>query len=102
MLEVIEIGCPALHETHADQGLALPTGQMLPGRDFSGQVFLRHVAAETPWTPLDAGGFESQTTAMALATRGLADVRVLRPSAGTRLEVPAHDRELLFGFILEG
>ena len=101
-LEVVEIGCPALHETHADHDMALPTGQVLPGRDFSGQVFLRHVAAEAPWTSLDDGGFESQATAMALATQGLADARVLRPAGGTRLDVPAHDRELLFGFILEG
>lgn len=101
-LEVVEIGCPALHETHADHEMALPTGQVLPGRDFSGQVFLRHVAAQAPWTPLDDGGFESQTTAMALSTRGRADVRVLRPAGGTRLDVRAHDRELLFGFILEG
>ncbi len=101
-LEVIEIGCPALHETHADHDMALPTGPVLPCRDFSGQVFLRHIAAEAPWTPLEDGGFESQATAMALATGGLADVRVLRPAGGTRLDIPAHDRELLFGFILEG
>ena len=50
-LEVVEIGCPALHETLADHDMALPTGRTLPRRDFDGQVFLRHVAAETPWTP---------------------------------------------------
>lgn len=91
-LEVIEIGCPALLETHADHGMALPTGQ----------VFLRHVAAEAPWRSLDDASFEGQTTAMALETQGLADVRVMRPAGGMRLDVSVHDRELLFGFIQEG
>ncbi|HZZ70438.1 MAG TPA: hypothetical protein VFE18_19890, partial [Phenylobacterium sp.] len=57
-LEVVEIGCPALHETLADHAMALPTGRDLPDRDFSGQTFLRHVAAETPWRSLAGTGFE--------------------------------------------
>jgi len=100
-LEVIELGCPALHETLADHEMALPTGRHLPDRDFSGQVFLRHVAAETPWLVYGAG-FERRDTGMIAATRGLADVGVLRPAAATRLDAPAHHGDLLFGFVLEG
>src|SRR5690242_15607282 len=44
-LEVIEIGCPAVHETFADHAMALPTPHLLPERDFGGQRFVRHIAA---------------------------------------------------------
>ncbi len=101
-LEVVEIGSPALHETSADHDIELPTGREAPDRDFEGQVFLRHVAAETPWTPLGDAGFEARETGMARATGRLADVRTLRPAGATRLIMPAHDGELLFGFLLEG
>ncbi len=109
--EVVEIGCPALHETLADHDMALPTGRRLPGRDFEGQRFLRHVAEGAPWTLDAATGFEVQTTGMRAATRGLADVRVLRragagegaaANAGDGGAWPAHDHELLFGFVLDG
>jgi len=100
-LEVVELGCPALHETLADHEMALPTGRHLSERDFSGQVFLRHIAAETPWVAQGAG-FERRDTGMTQATRGLADVAVLRPAAATRLNAPAHHGDLLFGFVLEG
>jgi quercetin dioxygenase-like cupin family protein len=99
-LEVVEVGCPALHETLADHDLALPTGRVDPGRDFGGQVFLRHVADASAWTPLD-GGLEAQATGMAQATRRLAAVRVLRAGAGRGLAAVAAG-ELQFGFVLEG
>ncbi len=101
-LEVVEIGCPALHETLADHDMVLPTGRLAPERDFGGQVFLRHIAGRSPWVPHGDGGFERRDTGMAEATRGLADAYVLRPAASRRLETPAHDGDLLFGFILDG
>lgn len=101
-LEVVEIGCPALHETLADHELALPTGKTLPDRDFGGQVFLRHVATSAPWTRMGDTGFEQQQTDMARATRGLADVRVIRPASATALTFAPHAGELMFGFVLDG
>ncbi len=98
--EVVEIGCPALHETLADHGMVLPTGRLLPERDFGGQVFLHHVAAGAPWVP--HGGFERRDTGMAEATGGIADAYVLRPAGSDHLASAAHDGELLFGFLLEG
>ncbi|WP_309602891.1 hypothetical protein [Sphingomonas sp.] len=95
-LEVVEIGAPALHETFADHELVLPTGLYEPLRDFGGQQFLRHIAAETPWTAL--GGGEAQQTAMRAATGGLADVRILRGN----VDLPGHGGELVFGFVLSG
>jgi len=86
-LEVVEIGCPALHETLADHDLALPNSRIDRERSFGGQTFLRHVAA-------GAAG----PTAMAEATRGLASVQILSSPA----DYPPHDGDLVFGFVLEG
>jgi quercetin dioxygenase-like cupin family protein len=99
-LEVIEIGCPALHETIADHGMSLPNGSADPARDFNGQRFLRHVAADTPWT--EFLGAHAQETGMAEATGGRAQVRTLRPGGSSALTSAPHDGELMFGFVLEG
>ena len=98
-LEVIEIGAPALHETFADHQLSLPNGER-PGRMLSGQRFLHHVAAETPWTLFL--GAEAQETRMAEATAGIADVRTIRPGGANRIGFPPHEGELVFGFVLDG
>src|SRR5205085_10663891 len=95
-LEVVEITCPALHETFADHELELPTGRGDPERTFGGQRFLMHVAAHTPWTPFGSG--EAQETAIRDATAGIADVRTVRGAA----EFAGHDGELVFGFVLDG
>ncbi len=101
-LEVVEIGCPALHETLADHAMDLPTGRHLPDRDFGGQLFLRHICAHTPWLPVEGLGFEARDTGMAAATRGLTDARVLRPAGASQFEARPHAGEFLFGFLLEG
>lgn len=100
--EVVEIGCPALHETLADHAMELPTPTLAPDRDFGGQRFLHSVAAQLPWTPLGATGFEARQSAMAEATHGLADMRVIRPAGATGFAAPPHNGELFFGFVLEG
>jgi mannose-6-phosphate isomerase-like protein (cupin superfamily) len=99
-LEVIEITAPAVHETFADHELELPNGRGDPGRLFSGQRFLRHIAGETRWTGFLGG--EAQETRLQEATDGLADARLLRLTDSERLEVPPHDGELVLGFVLEG
>jgi quercetin dioxygenase-like cupin family protein len=99
-LEVIEIGCPALHETFADHDLNLPTAGVNPDRDFEGQRFLRHVAADTAWTSFLAG--EAQDTGLSGATGGVADARIVRPAGAAELDFPPHDGELVFGFVLVG
>lgn len=98
-LEVIEIGAPALHETFADHQLALPSGKE-PHRLFSGQRFLRHLAAGAQWVPM--GSAEAQETDMFEATDGLADVSVVRPGSASEIAFRRHDGELVFGFMLEG
>jgi quercetin dioxygenase-like cupin family protein len=100
--EVVEIGCPALHETLADHEMELPNRCLAPERDFAGQRFLHHIAAETPWGPHGDSGFLRRDTGMAAASGGLADAYVLRPAEARRFAWPAHGGELLFGFVLEG
>jgi quercetin dioxygenase-like cupin family protein len=108
-LEVIEIGSPAVHETRADHGLALPTGIHRPSRDFGGQRFQRHIAAEARWRPWRLAGFEVRDTGIGEATGGLAGVRVVRripsridPSGQLHAHRYAHGGELLFLFVLAG
>jgi mannose-6-phosphate isomerase-like protein (cupin superfamily) len=97
--EAIEIGAPALHATVADHELSLPNGRN-PERLFGGQRFLHHVAAQTGWTPF--GGGEAQETGLSEATGGLAEARMVRPGAAANVDFPAHDGELVFGFVLDG
>lgn len=99
-LEVVEITCPAVHETFADHALTLPNDRVAPERSWEGQHFLHHVAAAAPWTAWHGG--EAQVAALCAATGGLAEARILRPGASAEIAVPPHDGELVFGFVLEG
>ena len=96
-LEVVEIGCPALHETIADHGMTLPNSTDRERSFSGGQRFLRHLASNTAWTPFHGG--EAQETALKAATGGLAEARTIR---GDRVELSPHSGELVFGFVLEG
>jgi quercetin dioxygenase-like cupin family protein len=99
-LEVVEIGCPAVHETLADHDMLLPNGRSPVPRPYGGQLFLHHVAANSPWT--DWHGGQAQATALEDATGGLAEARMVRPGVSAVIEIPAHKGELVFGFVLEG
>jgi len=102
-LEVIEIGCPAVHETFADHALALPTPHLLPERRFEGQRFARHVANAARWIPWRSKGFEARDTGIGEATEGLAGVRVVRPMAGKPARLSGnHGGEFMFLFVLQG
>jgi mannose-6-phosphate isomerase-like protein (cupin superfamily) len=102
-LEVVEVGCPAEHETLADHDLPLPTGVVRADRDFGGQRFVRHDATAARWEAWRHDGFEQRDTGIAAATGGLAGVRVVRPLAsGASTPTATHDAELLFGFVLDG
>jgi mannose-6-phosphate isomerase-like protein (cupin superfamily)/catechol 2,3-dioxygenase-like lactoylglutathione lyase family enzyme len=103
-LEVIEIGCPAVHETFADHALALPTPHSRPERRFGHQHFVRHVAASARWIAWRIEGFEACDTGIGAATDGLAGARVVRPVAGRTVKgaSEAHGGEFLFLFVLKG
>lgn len=99
--EVVEIGCPAEHQTLVDHELELPNPGCRPDRDFHGQRFVFHQASKVPyaaWRP----GYEARDTGIGAATRGLAGARVIRPSGGANDALGAHDAEFVFRFVLSG
>ncbi|HEY5949996.1 MAG TPA: hypothetical protein VIV40_31090 [Kofleriaceae bacterium] len=88
-LEVIEVASPARHATYADHELHLPTPELRPDRDFSGQRFSWHRAAGTRAAVEDLG--------VASATNGLVTARILRDSAPASgsLSFAVGEREVL-------
>ncbi len=101
-LEVIEIGAPAEHETFAEHQITLPTAQLKPDRDFSGQRFVRHVAEQTSWVPWRYSGFEARNTGIDAATSGYASAMTVRAKKSAVITESKHQHELMFMFILSG
>jgi quercetin dioxygenase-like cupin family protein len=102
-LEVVEITCPAHHETFADAEMTLPTGADIPERDYGGQRFVLHLADDASWTET-TDGFLRRRFGFTEATDGLAEASVLCSAAGAN-ETSAqrtHDGEFLFLFVLDG
>ncbi len=100
-LEVVEIACPAWHETFADPALRLPNPQLRPQREFSGQRFVRHIASKARWRAL--GGFEMRNLGIGAATQGLAAARVVRATGPTSRRLNGrHEAEFDFLFVLAG
>jgi quercetin dioxygenase-like cupin family protein len=100
--EVVEVSSPALHETLADHDMALPTGTDDPGRDFSGQIFRHHRAADAPWEAFGDTGFQVRDTGLAVASGARISAEVLRPAANRRLDMAPRRAELILGFVLSG
>jgi quercetin dioxygenase-like cupin family protein len=100
---VVEIGCPAEHDTLFDHEMALPNDRVDDARQWDDQRFVRHVGADGEWIASEYDGFEEQVTAIAEATQGLADVRILRRSGpGSLTAMAAVDGEFDFLFVLQG
>jgi mannose-6-phosphate isomerase-like protein (cupin superfamily) len=100
--EVVEIGCPAEHETLVDHDMSLPNSNVDHDREYSGQAFVFHEEAKADWTARRSDGFEVRDTGIGQATRGEASVVVVR-CTDPYLPAPIlHDAELLFRFVLEG
>jgi mannose-6-phosphate isomerase-like protein (cupin superfamily) len=102
--EVIEIGAPAEHITIADHKLSLPCTDLPRDHLFGGQRFVLHTAAAATWLPWRLAGYECQDTGIAVATAGLASVRVVRRRSGERTApaAQAHSTEFCFYFVLAG
>jgi quercetin dioxygenase-like cupin family protein len=104
-LEVIEIGCPAEHETFREYLLQLPTAVHRPQRLFGGQRFCLLTGAIAPWKALPDSPLEAQTSEIEAATNGLANVRILRSRAAelsASNHVEKHRGDFLFLAVLEG
>lgn len=104
-LEVIEISCPAKHDTLGDPELMLPTAEMRPDRIYSGQRFVRYEADKAQWQAMKQGiGWEISDTGIRAATANLACARVLRRVSGDingNLELDSSS-EFAFRFVLHG
>jgi mannose-6-phosphate isomerase-like protein (cupin superfamily) len=101
--EVIEIGCPAVHETWVDHDLQLPNSRVQPDRVFNGQRFVRHIALETKWEI--SNGVALCSTDIFAATNGFANVRIRKmlPSASSAFgTAQIHWGNFLFFFVLNG
>ena len=105
-LEVVEVSCPAEHETLHDATMDLPTGLIQPQRLFGGQLFLRHQASTAAWVPsTDLTGFETRDLGIAAASKGVGSACVLRNTAGGTFDsrpVSSSTSGFYFVFVLRG
>ncbi len=103
-MQVIEIGCPAEHETWGDPETVLPTGELLPQRGFGpdGHRFVFHRAAEASWQPWRLDGYEYRDTGIGAAMDGVAGARVVRPVGSPAAVTTRHAAEFVFTFVLDG
>ena len=103
-MQVIEIGCPAEHETWGDPATTLPTGLTVPGRGYGadGHRFVFHQAANATWAPWRLDGYECRDTGIGAAMDGVAGVRVVRPIGHTAPVTARHSAEFVFHFVLDG
>ncbi|MEY4680232.1 MAG: hypothetical protein RLZZ276_1881 [Pseudomonadota bacterium] len=101
-LEVVEIGCPAEHETLGDLDMALPNARIDRARLFDGQRFVRHEAGKAAWASWRLPGFEARDIGIAAATSGLADMRVVRPLAPGAAARWTHAQDFQLVFVLSG
>jgi len=103
--EVIEISCPAVHETWIDHGMQLPTPNFQPERIFNGHRFVRYVASEAKWIESPVDGFEMNDIGVTSATNGLVQVwisRSISPSVEKFSASQVHWSRSWFIFVLSG
>lgn len=98
--EVVELACPAVHETRFDTSMTLPTSRL--DRRFGGQRFVLHRAADAAWATWRSVPFECRDTGITAATDGTVGARIVQAGGGAELASTAHDGELQFWFVLGG
>ncbi|HTH04721.1 MAG TPA: cupin domain-containing protein [Ilumatobacteraceae bacterium] len=103
-MQVVEIGCPAEHETWGDPATTLPTGREVPERGYGadGHRFVFHRASATPWRPWRAPGWAQRDTGIGAATDGMAGARTVRPDGFAPPATFRHHGEFCFLFVLAG
>ncbi len=103
-MQVIEVGCPAEHETWGDPAMNLPTGLSLPDRGYGpdGHRFVFHQAATATWSPWRLDGYQYRDTGIGAAMDGVAGARVVRPVGSPAPVTTQHSAEFLFHFVLDG
>ncbi len=101
-MEVVEIACPAEHETSVDHDMSLPTADIRPDREFGGQRFVFHQAEKAVWQLSDVPGMRYRNTGIAYATGGVASVIVVRAEQDPGVIPLTHSAEFRFCFLLSG
>jgi quercetin dioxygenase-like cupin family protein len=101
-LEVVEVGCPAEHETLVEHGFGLPTAAVESDRDFSGQRFVRHAAADTPAGTWRLGGWTARDSGIASATGGLFTVLFVQPGESPSDDWASVDGEFELLVVMRG
>ncbi len=100
-LQVIEIGVPADHVTEIDHEMSLPTPELRPEREWSGQRFVHDIGAKAKWGAHRLPGFEARDTTIACNTGNVAGVWVVRPGEGEPVWA-RNDADILFGYVMAG
>ena len=101
-MEVIEVGCPAEHETRVDHEMVLPTTTVNRKRQFDAQQFVHHRVSGATWLSGPSNCFETRDTGIGRATANLAAAVVLRSTGRDPSQVLCHRAEFLFNFVLRG
>lgn len=107
-LEVIEIGCPAVHDTVVEHEIQLPTGIVDHERDFGGQRFVYHVKEGSERSSYDVDGLRWRDTGIGTATDHLAGAIVVeaagpgRALASNDLTWLTHDGEFVLFVVIYG
>jgi len=107
-LEVIEVGCPAVHDTVVEHHIELPTGIVDVERDFGGQRFVRHVKTESGRNAHHVDGLVWRDTGIGAATNGIAGAIVIEAAHPERDTISVastwltHDGEFALFVVLDG
>ena len=107
-LEVIEVGCPAVHDTVVEHEIHLPTDIVDHERGFGGQRFVHHVKEDSERASYDTDGLIWRDTGIDAATDGLAGVIVVEATGPGNALKPdeltwlTHDGEFAFFVVLYG
>lgn len=101
-MEVVEIACPAEHETCVDHEMELPTMTLNSEREFGGQRFVYHQGKDTTWSPWRNTGFEQQDTGIEKATNGVVSAVVVRSSGEVKSASLEREADLDFLFVMDG
>ncbi|MGE4338056.1 MAG: cupin domain-containing protein [Pigmentiphaga sp.] len=100
--EVVELACPASHETFGDLGMALPNAEVRRGLEYGGQEFVWHRADEATTKDGGAMGWRWRDFDFMHATRGLAEAGVCTVVPGAASWEPDIAGVFRFLFVLSG
>jgi len=101
-LEVVELTCPSNHMTFADNDMDLPNDNIDTSKEYGGQKFVHHIAKDAQWQDWRVSGFQARDVEIKAATKGVADVKVVRPVSAPNSVTLQHNCPMLFSFILAG